>query len=193
MKTLLIASLLTAATNLSAQTQTLRGKVEDVRGTVNQFFLDCTTIPVVSNVLNLNLLVGQDSILDVTNIGTATSPILNVQAATPTTKVFDMGNLRVGQTTRWEVNAAPGSLAFVFFDFTSSTRYVPFGGFGTFLLGPGAVTVTSGTTNGAGQFQFNFTVPPSASVYIGTSFTGQALVATAGNWSFSNADCRDVE
>jgi predicted small secreted protein len=40
MKTLLIASLLTAAVTLSAQIQTLRGKVEDVRGTTNQFFLD---------------------------------------------------------------------------------------------------------------------------------------------------------
>jgi hypothetical protein len=192
MRTLLIASLLLAAT-LPAQTQTLRGKVEDVRGTSNQFFLDCTNIPLVSSALNLNLLVGQDSILDVTNVGTAANPILDVQAATPTTKVFDMGNLRVGETRRWEVNAAPGSLAFVFFDFTANTRYVPFGAPGVFLLGPGAVTITSGTTNGQGQFQFDFFVPPSASAYLGTSFTGQALLATGGNWSFSNADCREVE
>ena len=33
---------------LSAQTQTVRGEVEDVQGTANQFFLKCTNIPLVS-------------------------------------------------------------------------------------------------------------------------------------------------
>lgn len=193
MRSLLIVSLLAATTALSAQTQTLSGTVEDVPGTANQFFLDCTNIPMVSTALDLNLLVGQDSIFDVTNIGTGTSPILSVQAARPTTKVFDMGNLRVGQSTRWEVRAAPGSFALVFFDFTANTRYAPFGAFGTFLLGANAATVTSGTTNAVGLFQFNFTVQPSAAAFLGTSFTGQALVVTGSNVSFSNPDCRIVE
>ena len=54
---LLVSGLL--ATNVTAQTQLLRGKVEDVRNTQNRFFLDCTNIPLTSSKLNLNTMVGQ--------------------------------------------------------------------------------------------------------------------------------------
>ncbi|MCA8964183.1 MAG: hypothetical protein H6838_00435 [Planctomycetes bacterium] len=192
MNTIAAACLLSLTAALSAQTQTLRGKVEDVQNTQNQFFLDCTNIPLVSTALNLNAWVGQQAILQVVNVGTAQAPVLRVDAATATAKVFDMGNLRLGQTHRWQVDAPAGSFAFMFLDFTANTTYTPFGQYGTWLLGPGAATLASGVTNAQNQFEINFTMP-SIPGLLGTSMTGQALVNTQGNWFFANPDCKTIQ
>ena len=177
---------------LSAQTQTLRGKVEDVQNTQNQFFLDCTNLPVVSSALNLNAWVGQQAILQVVNVGTATAPVLRIDAAVATTKVFDMGNLRLGQGARWEVDAPAGSFAFMFLNFTSLTSYTPFGAFGTWLLGNGAATIASGVTNSQNQFEITYTMPVIPAL-VGVSMSSQALVGDHGTWFFSNPDCKSIE
>lgn len=182
-------ALLLAATPAFAQSQRLLGAVEDVQNTANQFYLECTQIPVVSTAVDLNLWLGQEAILDVTNVGTAQAPVLRVDAIAATTKVFDMGNLRIGQTSRWEVRAAAGSLAFLFLDFTASTGYSPFGAHGTWLLGPGAATLAFGSTNALNIWQFDYPVP-SIPALVGASLTGQALVGTNGAWTLSNPDCR---
>lgn len=189
---ILAFSLLATTGGLFAQTQTLRGKVEDVQGTQNQFFLDCTNIPLVSSALNLNLWVGQQAVLQVVDVGTPAAPVLRIDAAVATTKVFDMGNLRQGQGARWQVNAPAGSSAFMFLDFTSNTRYAPFGPFGTFLLGASPATLASGVTNAQNQFEITFSVPVFPAL-VGTSFTGQALVGDHGTWFFSNPDCKTFE
>jgi hypothetical protein len=184
--------LLAAASALPAQTQTLRGKVEDVRGTQNQFYLDCTNIPLVSNTLDLNAWVGQQAVLQVVDVGTPTAPRLRVDAAVATAKVFDMGNLRQGQSARWQVNAPAGSFALMMLDFTVFTRYAPFGSFGTFLLGSSPAVLASGLTNGQHQFEINFAVPVFPAL-VGTSFTGQALVGDHGTFFLSNPDCKTFE
>jgi hypothetical protein len=193
-RTLLLAAVVATA-SLPAQ-QTLRGKVEDVRNTQNQFFLDGTTITVRSQTLNLNTIVGQESILQVLDVGAPGAPVLEVLSATPTAKVFDMGNLRLGRDARWQVNAPPGSFASVHVVPTSLTGWMPFGPAGVWLLGTGFLSLNSGFTNGAGQFEFTF-VAPNLPELVGTSFTGQALVgtATAGlvTWSFSNPDAKVFE
>lgn len=191
MKLSLSTTLLFALCSTAFAQQPLRGKVEDVQNTQNQFFLDCTNIPMVSTAFNLNLWVGQEAIMDVTNVGTAQAPVLRVDAITATTKVFDMGNLRLGQTDRWEVNAPAGSFAFMFLDFTVNTGFTAFGNFGTWLLGPGAATLASGVTNGQNQFEINFTMP-NIPALVGTSLTGQALVNTGGTWFFANPDCKTI-
>ncbi len=191
MKTLLPFATVLAAALLPAQTQTLRGKVEDVQHTVNQFFLDCTNIPLVSTALNLDLWQGQHAILQVVDIGTAQAPVLRVDAAVATTKVFDMGNLRFGQAERWQVGAPAGSFAMMFADLTANTGYSPFGAFGTFLLGQNAVTLASGFTNAQGQFEISVTMP-NLPALAGTSLTGQALVGDHGTWFFSNPDCKVI-
>src|SRR5688500_4448286 len=94
-----------------AQTQLVRGKVEDVRNTQNQFFLDCTTLKVVSTTLDLNTIKGLQGDLQVVNTGTATNPVLDVRSFTAAAKIFDMGNLDLNKSARWEVNAAPGTFA----------------------------------------------------------------------------------
>ena len=195
LSTLLLVPAALAAT-LSAQTQTVRGQVENVKNTQNQFFLDCTTIPLVSSKLNLNLLAGhqnkQEYVLQVINKGTAANPVLDVQSATPTTKVFDMGNLRIGRSDRWQVRWKPGSDTVIAVTLTSWTGYAPMGPLGTFLLGPNFIIFNSGRVNQLGVFEFSYR-PPNIPTLVGTSFTGQALVREPNGFQFlSNPDCKEV-
>ena len=184
---------LLSASLLSAQTQTLRGKVEDVQGTANQFVLDGTNLPLVSTALNLNLWIGQQAILQVVNVGTPGAPLLRVDAAVATTKILDMGNLQLGQTDTWEVRASAGSVAFLFLDRTSSTGFLPLFGFGVWVLGVTPYQVAWGFTNGANVFQVPFTTPADPTL-IGLPITSQALVGDPTNaWYFSNPDNKTVQ
>lgn len=186
------SSLLFAAA-AAAQTYTLQGKVEDVSGTANQFYLDGTNLTLVSTALNLNAWVGQQAILDVVDIGTPSAPVLRVDAATPTTKVMDMGNLRLGQTQTWEVFAPAGTGAFIFMDWTANTGFRPIPGFaGVYLLGLSPHFLTGGITNAAGAFQTTFTTPNNPTL-VGLEVTSQALYVPGGVWTFSNVDSKTIE
>ncbi|MEO6594814.1 MAG: hypothetical protein ABIP94_08690 [Planctomycetota bacterium] len=179
-------------TLLTAQTQTLRGKVEDVQGTVNQFFLDGTNLPLVSTALNLNQWMNQQLIMQVVNIGTVTAPVIRVDSAVATTKVMDMGNLRLGQTSTFEVFAPAGSAAFMFMDFTSNTGFIPFGAWGVWLLGAAPYLHAGGITTGLNVFQAPFTTPNVPSL-VGIDITSQAFVGDHGNWFFSNPDNKTIQ
>ncbi|MCK5942452.1 MAG: hypothetical protein KAI24_10815 [Planctomycetes bacterium] len=171
---------------------TIRGQVEDVQNTFNQFYLDGTNIPVTSTALNLNLWQGQHALLDVVNIGTAAAPILRVDAATPTTKVMDMGNLRLGETKTWEVFAPTGSAAFIFMDWTANTGFTPLPGFGgAWLLGSSPFLLDGGIAT-FGVFQTTFTTPNNPGL-VGLRVTSQALVGGNAGWAFSNVDDKTVE
>ena len=179
------------APTVTAQTQLLRGKVEDVKNTQNRFVLDCTNIPLTSTRLNLNLLVGQQYIMQVTNTGTATSPSLEVQSVTATTKIFDMGNIRLGRSDRWQVRGKPNSTTAVGVTATSLTSYTPMGPLGTFLLGPNFVLLRRGTLNQLGVFEFSYQ-PPNLTSLVGMSFTGQALIQEPNGFLLlSNPDCKE--
>jgi hypothetical protein len=180
------------AASLQAQTVTLRGKIEDVQNTSNQFYLDGTNLPVVSSALNLNVWQGQQAIMQVVNIGTATAPVIRVDSAVATTKVMDMGNLRLGQSSTFEVTAPAGSAAFMFLDFRSNTGFLPAGELGTWLLGLSPYLLAGGITNGQNQFQTQFATPNNPQL-VGLSITAQAFVGDHGTWFFSNPDNKDVE
>jgi len=187
--TLTAVCILSAAT--SAQT-TIRGKVEDAQGTANQFYLDGTNIPVVSNVLDLNQWQGQHAFLDVTNIGTVAAPMLRIDAATGTTKMMDMGNLRLGQTKTWEVFAPTGTAAFIFMDWTANAGFLPIPGFGgAWLMGSQPFLLAGGITFG-GVYQTTYTTPNNPAL-IGLEVSSQAFVGAQNTWEFSNVDSRTVE
>lgn len=176
-----------------AQTTTLRGKVEDVQGTQNQFFLDSTTVPLVSTALNLNTWLGQDAVLQVVNVGTATAPVLRVDAAAATVGIMDMGNMRLGQSSTWEVFAPTGSFALIAIDFTSNTGFVPLGEFGGYVLGANPVLLAGGFTNGPGVFQVVVTTIQDQTL-VGLEITSQAIVGDPGNtWYFSDPDSKTVQ
>lgn len=177
----------------AAQNHTIQGKVEDVQGTQNQFVLDGTVVPVFSTALNLNQWVGQQAVLDVVDVGSAGAPLLRIDAATPTTKVMDMGNLRLNQSSTFEVFAPAGTAAFVFLDFTANTGFAPIPGLGgAWLLGLSPYLLASGFTNGAGVFQTTFATP-NVPALVGTDVSGQALTSSGGLWGFSNVDSRTIQ
>lgn len=188
-------SVLTAVCILSAAATaqtTIRGKVEDVQGTANQFYLDGTIIPVVSNVLNLNLWQDQHAFLDVTNIGTAIAPVLRIDAATATTKMMDMGNLRLGQNKTWEVFAPTGTTAFIFMDWTNNTGFTPIPAFGGAWLMGGQPFLLAGGVSFGGVFQTSYTTPNNPAL-LGLEVTSQAFVGSQNTWEFSNVDSKVVE
>jgi hypothetical protein len=182
----------TLAASGLAQTVTLRGKIEDVSGPGNQFVIDGTNLPAVSTALNLNTWVGQQAILQVVNVGTATAPVIRVDAAVPTVKVMDMGNLRLGQSSTFEVDAPAGSAAFMFLDWQSNTGFTPAGGLGCWLLGPAPFLLAGGITNGQNQFEVQFATPNNPQL-LGLRVSSQAFVGDHGTWFFSNPDNKTVE
>lgn len=176
-----------------AQTETLRGKVEDVQGTQNQFYLDSTNIPLVSTALNLNTWLGQPAVMQVVNVGTPTSPVLRVDAAVATTEIMDMGNMRLGQSSSWDVIAPNGSFALIAIDFTSNTGFAPLGSFGSYLLGANPVLLAAGFTNVPNRFQVQITTIADQTL-VGLEITSQAIVGDPGNnWYFSDADSKTVQ
>lgn len=183
---------LLAATS-AAQSFTLRGDVEDVQGTANQFFLNCTNISLVSNAIDLRTLVGQglQHVMTVRDVSTPTRTVLEVLTAQATQKTFDMGNIRLGRTDRWEAFAAPGSQVHVFLTHTDLTGMLPLGAAGTWLMGGLALPVRSGVTNQLGQFQFNFG-PPNLPALVGQSFSAQAVIVDTSGFWLTNADCKEV-
>ena len=187
----LFIAVLILSGHAQAQTQLLRGKVEDVSNEQNEFFLDGTNIPLISKRFDLDSFVGQQQVMGVVNVGTATEPVLDVISFASTAKIFDMGNLELGRSKRWEVMAPTGSLAIVFVNFTDQTSYLPFGSAGTWLLGESAAAMAAGVTDEDRQFQFDFTMPNIPDL-VGTSFTAQALVQTDGVFSISNPDNKEV-
>ena len=177
---------------LTAQTQLVRGKVEDITGTA-RFQLACTQIPLTSTVLNLATLTGQDLLLQVVNTGSATQPSLDVRAATPTTGLFSMGNLRLNQASRWQVQSPAGTSAWVFFTSTAQTTYLPAGAAGTWLLSPATMQFLNyGVTNAANVFEFTFTMP-NAPELVGLSITSQAVLLSGTTPLLSDADCKTVQ
>ena len=193
MRFLTISAACLFAAAATAQTYTIQGKVEDVQGTQNQFFLDGTLIPVFSTALNLNLWQGQQALLDVVDVGTAGAPLLRIDAATPTTKVMDMGNLRLNRTSTFEVSAPAGTAAFLFLDFTNNTGFTPIpGAGGVWLLGLSPHLLAGGFTNAVGVFETTFATP-NVPALVGLGVSGQTLTSTGGAWGFSNVDSREIE
>ncbi len=180
-----------------AQTQLVRGDVDRQQQT-NLFFLDCTGIQLVSSTVNLALLHNQSQqqniefemqVVDVSGNGT----VLNVVSALTIPEMFDMGNLRFGRSERWEVFGAPGALTAVYATATATTRYLPYGAAGTWLIGAPSLLVNQGTLNALGQFEFSVQMP-SIPALIGQDFTAQAfMVEPSLRLVIANPDCKTVE
>ncbi|MCA8975511.1 MAG: hypothetical protein KDC98_12380 [Planctomycetes bacterium] len=187
----MLATLLAATAGLAAQTHTVRGTVEDVQNTTNQFVLKCTNIPLVSTAVNLNAWIGTEAIMQVTNLGSPAAPSLRVDAIAVTAETFEMGNLRFGQARTWTVFAPAGSFSLVAIDFTANTGFLPVAGLGSYLLGANAIVLRSGFAGGNNQFQFQFTMP-NAPALTGQSMTAQALILESAQAYLSNSDCKDI-
>jgi hypothetical protein len=188
---LVIPALLATTALTTAQSVTLRGKVEDVSGTTGQFFLDCTDVDLSSIAFNLNLFVGQHVEIQGTWNGSVGTPAVVVEAIANVPESFEIGGGgKIGEQAHPTVTAAPGSLAFTFA--SVSTSFLPLGAAGTGFLGGNPFSTGSGTVGGAGVLQLNVPVPNDPSL-IGVDIFGQAIVLDAGSFSFTNPDCKELK
>ena len=189
---LLSLVLLSLPTVAAAQQQvTLRGKVEDVSGTANQFVVDCSNTALTSSTINLNAFVGQQVLLEGTQVGTAQLPHVVVTAITPVAEIFEIpGNPEVGDTLRFGVTYTPGTR--VLFYASLGSGLVRFGRAGSFMLDPAsAVLGASGVISQPGQLETSMALPNELTLVGRTAFA-QALLRSGGQLLLSNPDCKTI-
>jgi len=193
MKPSIALALLALSTPALAQDVTFRGKVEDVSGTANQFFLDCTDVDLSSGAFNLNDFVGQQVEIEGSWNGSVANPAVVVNAIQAVIESFEIGGGgKIGELAHPSVTAAPGSLAFTFASL--STSFLPLGASGVGFLGGNVFGTGSGTIPGGGILELNIPVPNDPSL-IGVDIFGQAIVADPGTgaFEFTNPDCKTLK
>lgn len=182
-------SLLALSALAAAQHVTVRGKVEDVSGTAGEFTLDCANVSLSSTTVDLNLFVGLQVELQGGWNGSTTTPAVAVADMVEVPRSFEIGGGgKIGSAIKPTVTGTPGALAFTMGAVTTS--FVPFGGFGTILLGTNAFPTGSGTIPASGTLELSIQVPDDATL-VGVDVFGQgAIVDTVGNSVlFTNPDC----
>ena len=190
---LILPTLLLASGVATAQTVQFRGKVEDVSGTTNQFFVDCTDTDLSSAAFNLNLFVGQQTLITGTWNGSVSAPAVLVTDIQVVAETFEIGGGgKIGDEAKPSVTGAPGSLGFTFGSL--STSFLPLGGFGVGFLGGNPFSTGSGTIPGGGTLELSIPIPNDPSL-IGVDVYGQALIANpvTGAAFLTNPDCKELE
>jgi hypothetical protein len=190
-------TLLLAGAEVAAQTQIVRGDIDGIQGT-NRFQLDCTSIELISTSVNLQALHDLSRQQNIefemqVSVASVSPTVLNVLSAVQIPETMDMGKMRLGETDNWEVRGQPGTAAFVFIGDRRTTAYIPAGPLGTFVLGGPIALLASGTINGVGQFQFNFTMPNNP-LFVGVEITSQAILALpSGMLTITHPACKTIE
>ncbi len=187
-----LAFLLASFALASAQSVTLRGKVEDVSGNPGQFFLDCTNVDLSSADFDLNLFVGAQTEIHGTWNGSSTSPAVLVTAIQVVPESFDLGGGgKLGSIAKPSVTGAPGSLAVTYA--STSTSFAPLGAWGTALLGGSPFLTGSGTIGGTGTLELVITIPNDPTL-AGVDIFGQGAVVdlVAGTVLLTNPDCKTL-
>jgi hypothetical protein len=193
MKTPSIASLalLALAPQALAQDFTFRGKVEDVQGTQNQFFVDCTDVALSSGAVNLNLFVGQSVEISGFWNGSTTQPAIDATSVTAVTETFEIGGgAKIGQTSSLGFTGAPGTQALGFL--SGNPGFTPFGDQLIFLDQGNLLLQTGGTIGGAGILEIPFQIPNNPAL-IGFEFFGQGALIQDGSVLLTNPDCKTID
>ncbi|MBK9387932.1 MAG: hypothetical protein IPN34_24205 [Planctomycetes bacterium] len=185
----LLASLALSLT-ASAQEVTLYGDVEDVQGTVNQFFLDCTSIQLQSAAIQLATFQGQYVKLRGNNIGTAAAPRIEVTAIEPFAQVTNLGGDR-RPGTRFEIDLfLPAGTPYALY-LGVGEGFVPLGSFGTWYLGANSLLYATGMT--AGPITTIFAPIPNQPQLVGLDLRVQTIYLPSGGEPIaSNVDCKAV-
>lgn len=187
-----IAALVLAA-SASAQSVTFNGKVEDVSGTQNQFFVDCTDTRLTSTAFNLNLFVGQQTRITGTWNGSAANPSVNVTDIQVIPEVFELGGgAKIGGVLKVGFIGTPGDLAIS--RIALQPGFAPIDGAGVLFLDMStAVAGTSGIIPGGGILQTNLPIPNNPAL-IGLEIYGQgATITPEGVVTVTNPDCKTLD
>lgn len=188
----ILSVLLLSASAVSAQQLSFRGKVEDVSGTANQFFVDCTDVDIQSSTINLNAFVGLQTQITGNWNGSAASPLVDVTAIQAVSETFEIGGGgKIGQQATFRVDGAPGS-PFAMFS-SLGTSFFPFRS-GVVLLDLGTLNlIGTGVIGGAGNVEIKVQVPNNPAL-IGLTVFGQGAIGMGGgNVLLTNPDCKTLE
>jgi hypothetical protein len=174
-----------AASFASAQTVTLRGKVEDV-GT--QFVLDCTPVTLVSGGANLAAVLGQD----VEAVGTVIGPnLFSVTSVTPVTDVMELGgNMQLGGKAKIEVTGPVGQVVKIYAALDDAFLTVK--KMGLFLDTASLSFLLQGTIPGTGKLEVTLTVPNDPAL-AGVDVFVQVVRLQAGGFQLGNSDCETID
>jgi hypothetical protein len=177
------------STSLSAQTVTLRGKVEDNPALPGTFMLGCTDTALTSAGPNLVPFDGLQVQLTGTWNGSSTAPSVDVTSIATAAKLFEVGGGgTIGKDISFKVTSAPGDLAVMFA--ALDANFVPAHSLGVLFLSlTPMLHVATGTVAGDGTFEVKGTIPNDPALD-GVVVYGQAVVGfTAGGATLSNPDC----
>jgi hypothetical protein len=175
-----------------AQEVTLRGKVEDVQGTPNQFVIDCTNTALSSTLFDLNLFVGQSVELSGTWSGSPTAPAVQVTQIQAIPETYEIGGgAKLGELSVQGFTAAPGTAVLGLLSLQPG--FLPLPGSGTVLIDLGqTVLQASGVIGGSGVLELPFLIPNNPNL-LGLDFYGQGALIAGGNVTLTNPDCKTVD
>jgi hypothetical protein len=186
------AALWLAAPAAFAQTVTFDAKVEDVQGTQNQFFADCTDTQLTSSLFNLNTFVGQQVRITGQWNGSTANPSVVVTAIQGVPEVFEIaGGAKIGETSALGFTAQPGAAVIGFLSLAPS--FAPFGSTDVIFLDASQVVLSrTGTIGGTGVLELPFAIPNSP-VLVGVELYGQGAVVAGGFVNLTNPDCKTID
>lgn len=191
---ILVAVLVAAAAEASAQSVALRGKVEDVQGTAGQFFVDCTKVQLTSGVIDLNAFVGQQVSLQGNWNGSFAAPSIAVAALQPVATSFEIGGgAKIGGTANFHVFGTPGDIAVP--ALAVGSGFTPFGAAGSILVDlQGAFVFAAQVIPGVGQTQLPLAIPNDPAL-VGVEVFGQAGIFSPGSGALlvTNPDCKTID
>jgi hypothetical protein len=176
------------------QQVTFRGQVEDVQGTQNQFFVDCTDISLTSAAFDLNLFVGEQT--EITGLwnGSAAFPSVEVTAIETVAQSFSIGGgAKIGEKINFGVMGENGDIGVGFA--SAGPGFLPFAPHGVIQVDfANGFIVGSGTIFSAGDVEFEFSIPDNPAL-VGMEIWGQGAVIDPTTFAMvlTNSDCRAIE
>lgn len=182
----------TLALAANAQDVHFVGKVENVSGTNNQFFVDCTSTALTSALVDLNAWVGQTVEIQGNWNGSASEPGVSVNAVSSATESFELGGkFELGENAVVGFTGNPGDTAIGFLSLGSGFSTTAAGS--VVFLDPGQVVLSlSGVIGGLGDAEFEFTIPNVPSI-AGIEVFGQGAIVSATTTALTNPDCKTIQ
>ncbi len=185
----LTASLLLASTAV-AQEVTFRGKDEDVSGTQNQFFVDCTDVDLTSALFDLNDFIGMQTLITGTWNGSRVSPAVLVSDISVVPETFEIGGGgKLGDDMTFGITGPDGAFAAAFFSMDSDFLNLRQG---VVLIDLARSSkIAQGTIPPIGNIEWTVTIPNDPTL-VGLTGYGQGFYVSGGRLTITNPDCKEV-
>jgi len=176
-----------------AQQVRLRGKVEDVQHTQNQFFVDGTDVQLSSTMFDLNPFVGLQTELRGDWNGSFSSPAIVVTAIEVVPETFEIGGGgKIGEKLVFGVTSTPGDFTVMLAALDNG--FAPTRRSGVFPPRPQpAARDRLRRDPGGGNLEIDVSIPDDP-ILVGLEVLGQAILRlSAGGSLWTNPDCKTID